>query len=215
MRIIITDINKTGLIKKRDVLYDRISKEEILKAEKYRFDADKARSVAGALLLRRALSLEGIEKEPDIQSGEYGKPYLKNVPGFEYNLSHSGALAVFAYDTEGIPVGIDVEEVKEKKDRNLGRFFSRSEYERIESSKKPWEEFYRLWTIREAFAKEEGKGLMILDDAFETDYETHTVKYGGRELYYKTYLYPEHVITLCKPTTGFDDIKITEFDPFV
>lgn len=87
-----------------------------------------------------------------------GKPYFKNSP-LQFNVSHShGAVAVALSDH---PIGIDIEFIDESRDviSLARRFFAPREFETIEHSKSPVNDFFSMWTKKEAFAKLSGKGL--------------------------------------------------------
>lgn len=79
--------------------------------------------------------------------GEHGKPYLKGHP-VRFNLSHSGdLLAVAVSDQE---VGLDVQKRTEK-----GYPFLRARLKAEEQT----EDFFRLWTAKEAYVKLRGNTL--------------------------------------------------------
>nr|MCR5747666.1 hypothetical protein [Lachnospiraceae bacterium] len=42
--------------------------------------------------------------------------------------------------------------------------------------------FFEVWTVREAFSKEEGQGLRILDDVFKVDYDRKKISYKDKIL---------------------------------
>ena len=81
--------------------------------------------------------------------GPNGKPEL---PGIEFNVSHSGDLAVLATSFDA-PLGVDVEEVRSNMDwQELAQRFLKQE------ARTP-EEFFELWTAREAYLKGTGEGI--------------------------------------------------------
>jgi 4'-phosphopantetheinyl transferase len=102
-----------------------------------------------------------------LQQEHAGKPVMRAVPGGhdagpEFNLSHSGQLALVAL-TLGNPVGVDVERAREvaDADRLAERFFAAREYERYRMLP-PHERsvgFLTCWTRKEAFIKAIGEGL--------------------------------------------------------
>ncbi len=90
-----------------------------------------------------------------VAKGPHGKPYLPNV-NLEYNVSHSGLLWVCAVSEN--PVGIDIQEIKEKDYEAIAkRFFTREEFHYTEL----WgsDGFFDLWVRKEAFVKYLGKGF--------------------------------------------------------
>lgn len=129
---------------------------------------DAIRSLVGILLIQKIIS-----KELGIDSGnltfsynEYGKPSVRELPDFHYNLSHSGEWVVCATDNESI--GIDIEQIKPIDLETAKNFFSKDEYQYIYN--KPSHErlsvFYEYWTLKESFIKAVGKGLTIPLDSF-------------------------------------------------
>lgn len=100
---------------------------------------------------------------PALITGEYGKPYLKELPELFFSLSHSETVAVCAISDREI--GIDIEYHREMSpDRLLRiakRFFAPEEYDAIaeESGEAAKELFYRIWTAKEAYIKFTGEGM--------------------------------------------------------
>ncbi len=144
---------------------------------------------------------------------EYGKPFVKNRTGYEFNLSHSGRLIAFAEDDA--PVGVDVELVKEKDYRLFHRYLNTEEMSMIESSSDPEACFFEIWTVREAFAKEEGLGLGILDKQFSVDYKSRRISYDGRVLYFKSFdrfADERYKISVCS-VHDVSDAVLTELTP--
>ncbi|MCR5409613.1 MAG: 4'-phosphopantetheinyl transferase superfamily protein [Lachnospiraceae bacterium] len=92
--------------------------------------------------------------------------------------------------------------VKEKDWRIFHRYITEDEYKMIETSGDPEACFFKVWTIREAFSKEEGKGLTILDDDFSVDHGDKKISYNGKTLCFKSF---EHYadcaysISICSP----------------
>lgn len=95
--------------------------------------------------------------------GRKGKPALASAP-IEFNMSHSGELAVVAVANPG-PVGIDVERFRDDfEDRKVARrFFSAGELADLDSlDTDQWQHgFYACWTRKEAYMKAVGDGFSI------------------------------------------------------
>lgn len=93
---------------------------------------------------------------------ESGKPYLPRHRGWHFNISHSGSWLLFLLSDTG-PVGVDIE-VPEKTRPLLAiarQYFSARELTHLETLSQPQQEreFYRLWTLKEAFFKARGTGI--------------------------------------------------------
>jgi phosphopantetheine--protein transferase-like protein len=138
-----------------------LSFEEKEKAEAFYFVNDHKNYIVCHGLLRFILS-EKMAADPEnliFIKGLNDKPYLEgNGPAF--NLSHTKELCAIAI-SNGQEVGVDIEKIKENRDFQdiCASFFSEEEQFRINYSDKPLEDFYLLWTRKEAFLKATGLGL--------------------------------------------------------
>jgi 4'-phosphopantetheinyl transferase len=152
--------------------YGFLSSDERNRAERFRFEVDKHRFVAGRGLLRLILGYycNVYPKTLQFIYGRNGKPALKRegatwpiAGALHFNLAHSDAFGVLAVTASG-PVGVDVERVRRLSDFNelVTRFFSPEEA--AEFSIVPWEEqpvaFFNLWTRKEALLKATGAGIL-------------------------------------------------------
>ena len=86
-----------------------------------------------------------------------GKPTLPKSPCVSFNLSHSGALALYGFSAQA-PVGVDVELVGARSREALalaGRAFGAAGEARLAglAPEERWHEFLRAWTRREAVFK--------------------------------------------------------------
>ena len=92
----------------------------------------------------------------EILKTDMGKPYLKDVSGFCFNISHTDGMTVLALsDSE---VGVDAEKVKKADLRIAKRRFLKNECDYVlkaDSDKR----FFEIWTKKEAFLKCKGVGL--------------------------------------------------------
>ncbi len=165
--------------------YNKASKERREKASKARLKKDKNLCVGASVLINTFLSEKGIfRKNIEYEKGENGKPYFKNLPQIHFNISHSEniVMAVFS-DSE---IGCDIEKVK-KADINLAkRFFHENEY--FEIAKKETEDeinntFFRLWTLKESYIKQSGKGLSLPLNSFCINLCENGAKLNGNDEY--------------------------------
>lgn len=132
---------------------------------------DRCRALAAGFLLRNALQAHGInEKEITYEKNPHGKLLLPEKLGLSFNLSHGGDYAVCALSDEN--VGIDLESMTERFSGEKGekRFSSLFKKTLTEGEKAlfeglNWEAkiqlFNRIWTKKESFAKEDGRGMLI------------------------------------------------------
>ncbi|MBO5550545.1 MAG: 4'-phosphopantetheinyl transferase superfamily protein [Lachnospiraceae bacterium] len=198
MKAYIVDYKKLGIDRTWGGLLTYLTEEEREKALRYRFDADKIRSVVGACLIRSAAIERFPGEDITVSKTDKGKPYISGKEGYEFNLSHSGDLIALAVDDR--PVGIDVEQIKDKNWEIFHRYLTDAEMSMIKGADNPAGRFYEVWTIREAFSKEEGLGLSILDEEFKVDYDKRIVTYDNKSLHFRTERYStsdEYRISLC------------------
>lgn len=94
---------------------------------------------------------------PEIARTERGKPYFPHHPELHFSLSHSGNLALCALaDT---PIGADLELVRPRKPGLPRYVLSDRERAWYEGRGSCWEDFYILWTLKEARVKCTGQGI--------------------------------------------------------
>lgn len=144
--------------------------DERQRADRFRFERDRARYVVGRALLRGLLAnyLETTPEALAFEYGEFDKPSLGGGPWF--NLSHSGSVALYAFSNAG-EIGVDVEldDADFTRERIAERFFSPAEVSVLRSL--PAEDqpraFLRCWTRKEAFIKARGDGLSLALDSFD------------------------------------------------
>ncbi len=149
--------SETDWEKLKDSLPWEARKERI---KRLRFEDDKRRSILAGALLYHVLKQAGVDipSIKNIQRGPDGKPYLPDLSGIHFNLSHSGDLAVCAIGEKN--VGIDVESKRSSSSLKIAkRFFTQEEYDHISQSVNPDDEFVKIWTLKESYIKMTGEGL--------------------------------------------------------
>lgn len=147
-----------------------LTESEELRYRRYQIDRHRKQFLLGRILMRTVLSRYDSTIEPAnwcfIQN-EYGKPAIhpqQQSKPLYFNLSHSGkrlVLAVACFPD----IGVDVE--RSDKSRRVeaiaGRYFSSKECEALLQMPKEQQQsrFYDLWTLKEAYIKACGLGLVI------------------------------------------------------
>lgn len=161
----ITDINDENF----QLLRCAVSEERRIKADRFHFIDDSKRCICAELLLQYSL-LQSVGRfvELDINYNEFGKPFMNNMKGFFYNLSHSGKWVAIAYGrTE---VGIDIEKIQIGKEDIANKFFSKDEKCFIfERGKEQEKRFTQIWTLKESYIKYLGTGLSTSLDSFSVN----------------------------------------------
>ena len=120
-----------------------------------RHPAAAAELAAAELLLRRALWCEyGMDALPEIALGPKGKPSFPARPELQFNLSHCRRAVACALDTA--PCGVDVQDY-----RRLGR------RDAADTTEERDRRFVRIWTLKEAWGKARGLGVLYELDQTE------------------------------------------------
>jgi 4'-phosphopantetheinyl transferase len=158
-----------------DAFRSYLSPDELLRAGRFRFDADRHEYIISRGTLRTLLGryLQVAPQDLRIAYSEFGRPYLIGMAPaamLDFNVSHSGDLALLAF-ASGRKIGIDVERVR----CNFGtseiaaRFFSEEERAALRelAHHQRHQAFFRCWTRKEAFIKALGEGLSHPLDQFD------------------------------------------------
>ena len=141
-----------------------LSAPERERASRFRFDADARRFVLGRLAIRRLLAeIGGLAPEAlEITADKLGKPTCPQLPGWSFNLSHSGDFVLIGLSPQH-PIGVDVEAHATPFPLDIAPLLGRREADLIAEA--PAEQaarlFYSFWTIKEAALKALGCGLAV------------------------------------------------------
>ena len=211
----IADISRLSDPKDSPELLQGLSEERILKIQSQR-QADKRKQSLGAgLLLREVLWRHGVS-EKSVYVGQNGKPMAEELC---FNISHSGQLVACAIGDK--PVGCDVEEMKAVPEGFVTRFFSDGERRYLQEFKDiaHQEAFFRLWTMKESYAKMTGEGMSSLLGSFEVVCgDSSLTKDGPRVLrdgavqscVFHEHHVPGYQITVCAEEAEFKDLVFIE-----
>ena len=132
-------------------------REKVLRC---RSDGAQRLLLGAGVLLRMALAAEGLT------AGDYAltpeeKPFFPDLPGFHFNLSHSGETVLCAVSDR--PLGCDVEGLRPFDPALPRRFFHPEECAwlfSLPAAEQP-AAFMRLWTLKESYVKALGVGLTL------------------------------------------------------
>lgn len=143
-----------------------LSRDEHARAEQFVFDRDRDRYIAGRARLRKILG-QYLGRPPDsivFSYGPFGRP---SVEGVEFNLSHTGDLAVLAVGFE-LPIGVDIEEETPIDMKVAEMHFAASEFRALQALPQTMQmaAYYRCWTRKEAYLKAMGTGLSTILSSF-------------------------------------------------
>ena len=143
-------------------------------------------SVYSEVLLREAVCSElGISNRGlKFQRTQFGKSYL-DCP-LKFSLSHTQTAVIVALSFE--EVGADIEKLRPARLKVAQRFFSEDEKEFLACSENRDRDFFELWTKKEAYLKQIGRGLTIPLSSFSVLKERER---------FRTYVRDGYVISLC------------------
>ena len=111
---------------------------------------EDGRKLAWPLLRLAAGERWGWPALPPVERSPRGKPRFAGRDDCWFSLSHSGGIALCALSSA--PVGVDVELVRPRRAGLPAYVLSPEELARFDGT---WEDFYRLWTLKESWCKRE------------------------------------------------------------
>ncbi len=146
-----------------NIFWQILSDDRKNKVQKYRCTIDKIHCIYSEILLKYMLwkYCKLPSDNLEYKYNTYGKPYLKMYPEILFSISPSNDWIICALaDTQ---VGIDVEEKIYEIDGLAERFYSKEEYEYVDSlcDLTKYDEFIKIWTLKESYIKCIGKGMSI------------------------------------------------------
>jgi 4'-phosphopantetheinyl transferase len=134
---------------------------------KFRRWEDAQLSLLGRLMLKYGIKeIFGYDLDHTLSYTSYNKPYLVNYPHINFNISHSGQIAVCAITLDN-EIGIDIELMKPINIMDFKNIMTGREWESIHNSGDTQIAFYKFWTQKEAVIKANGMGLAISLRTFE------------------------------------------------
>jgi 4'-phosphopantetheinyl transferase len=148
-----------------------LAPDETDRAAKFRFHHLRTAYILGRGALRILLGryLDSPPQGLVFRYGSKGKPILDALGRLQFNASHSGDLALFAF-TMDCEIGVDVEAIRPMPDIEhiARRFFCAEETAELMSLPAGQREhaFFLCWTRKEAYIKATGEGLSTPLDAF-------------------------------------------------
>ena len=140
-----------------DALMPYVSSERLARAQQYRFRSDRVQSLLVFVLLRVALHLEyDCRRMPRLAVTAEGKPYLADVQGIHFNLSHcKKGVACGVADSA---LGVDIQHYVPFKEALAKRVLTRQELSAVKAGDADML-FTRLWTRKESYGKYTGRGI--------------------------------------------------------
>ncbi len=189
-----------------------ISEDRKKQIEKYVFREDALRSLVAELLVRHILRKDyGVaNRQIEFEYNQYGKPYVRGIKSFYFNLSHSGKWVVCATDCQS--VGVDVEQIKPIDIQIAHRFFSDLESKDLDkqAEKDKLDYFYDIWVLKESYIKMAGKGLHIPLNSFSCRFENDCITFSTAnehcQTHFKKYdMDAEYKLAICQRNPYFSE----------
>lgn len=178
-----------------------IDSEKRYKIKKFINKKDKIRTLIGEILIRMIIieKLKIGNKSIKFSKNQYGKPYLKDYPNFNFNISHSGEYVLCAVDDK--PIGIDVEEIEHIEYKDIAkRFFTTEEFDYIVNQDLNFHlnRFYEIWILKESYIKCCGQGLSMPLKSFSIEVDQYeNIKVAGNNEY------KEHIFKIFDIELGY------------
>jgi 4'-phosphopantetheinyl transferase len=191
------------------------------KALGYRNREDAYRSLSGEFLAKCAISFT-TELNPEnllFSYSAFGKPYLEGINDLHFNISHSGDWVVCAIDNA--PIGIDIEYISGVDPIFYRDYLSEEENEWLMLAAEParQELFYELWTLKESYIKQQGKGLSIPPGSFSINMLPNqppflTIKNEKVDgIFFKQYdIHADYKMAVCAQSDSFDEILVFDLE---
>lgn len=148
-----------------------LSADERARADRFHFDHDRRRFVAGRVARRMVLAryLGRSAAALRFEETEYGRPFIDGAP-VNFNMSRSQDWALLAVST-GDVIGVDLEAIKNEEDLSS---VAKDNFSSVELAAlsvlqgEAWTKgFYNCWTRKEAVVKAIGAGLSIPLNQFD------------------------------------------------
>jgi 4'-phosphopantetheinyl transferase len=119
---------------------------------------DSSAFLVSRYLLQLALHDFAIDENLDqLKLSRYGRPFIDDR--IDFNISHTDNF-VACIASDATIVGVDVEKIKSIDIACFKKHFE-NEWSTISSDPKPLDCFYKYWTLKEAIAKANGKGMHL------------------------------------------------------
>jgi 4'-phosphopantetheinyl transferase len=149
--------------------------DEAERAGRFVFDRDRMRFIAGHALVRRALSrcLDVDPADWRFAANAHGRPEVSLPEAgrqFRFSASRTDGMVMCAI-AAGREIGADIEKLRPYPAGVVKRYFAGREAAAIAQKDEPERsaEFFKLWTLKEAYCKAKGVGLAIPTDKLSFD----------------------------------------------
>ncbi|WP_298623569.1 4'-phosphopantetheinyl transferase superfamily protein [uncultured Legionella sp.] len=140
-----------------------LNADERARADRFYFSRHKRRFSTARATLRIILAryLNTAPERLEFIYNSYGKPTVINSQKLQFNISHTGDLAMLAVG-KGYPMGVDIEKYSARPYEGIAKsLFSEQEFMELKKAPASMKAalFFHVWAQKEAFIKASGLGL--------------------------------------------------------
>ena len=134
------------------------------------------------------------ELPPQILKYPGGKPYFSNG-SWHLSISHTRQMALCALADQ--PVGLDAEQPRPVPEKLRERCLAEPELAVCRAAADPDAAFLRFWTLKEAYAKYDGCGIVGFPNRWCFALEGSLARLQGRELWFQTLTVENLTVSVC------------------
>jgi 4'-phosphopantetheinyl transferase len=205
-----------------------LSVEERNRESRFRFPDDRHSYLVAHAMLRIVLSRYAptLPQEWQFATSEHGRPEIANIDAslgqLHFSLSRTHGLVVVAV-TRAPAVGIDAEDilVHPAPMDVATRYFAPEEVLALRAlpASQQGRRFYEYWTLKEAYVKSRGLGLLIPLNQFTCQFHGEQLlkvsmepSLRDRSAAWKFWQFsasPRHILSICARRTPIEDQKVT------
>jgi 4'-phosphopantetheinyl transferase len=188
MTLVLLDIDCDWSDQKLDQALTRLPAPVQERAGRYLVSGARRNLIATQTCLRQAIQFLG-HSEAQLTTCPNGRPWLQDAE-LAFNLSHSGSHAVLGLSLDPRLkqcLGVDLEWMNRTVERRaLARRFFTAEESRKVMEDPGCQEFFFIWTRKEAVLKSNGVGLRVPLNSFEVLRDQVAQEVSGRPLFLNT-----------------------------
>ena len=158
--------------------------------------AGQSSATAHALVRQAYTQLTG-KTAPEIRKEPGGRPYFASGQ-WQVSICHTKHTALCALaDTR---VGMDAEEPRSISPAMVRRCLSPAELTVYQQAADPTAVFLRFWTLKEAYGKYDGRGVIGYPHRYDFALEGDCARLSGRELWFRTLWTGQLTVSVCCAT---------------
>lgn len=187
MKLLIKNISEINNYQK---FLKKIKKDKIKKINKLQNNNKKKLSILGEMLF-----IEGIKRfynidyqNITIKYNKNNKPYIPNSNIF-FNISHKNNYAVCVFSNKEI--GVDIEKIKDINHHIINNYYNEEEKKFSNNPKN----FYKIFTLKEAYVKCYGKTILDIKDINFT-FKNNIIKCNEKNVTCKQFFIEDYIISI-------------------